>query len=167
MQVGLQAMFTSFGIGCKFSRARAKTLDSNGLRPQLLDSITIGDGHYGPTVTRLVEKSLVKSADGGLVPFKDFEWTTDADATEEDGAEFQTVGKTDVYYELIDVDALMLLGSARQDEAGRPQQFSKDAKLLKKRKSQLTNLCNMIAASEAGGVLQVHQLLPSLLCMFS
>lgn len=116
MQVGLQAMFTSFGIGCKFSRARAKTLDSNGSRPQLLDSIKIGDGHYGPTVTRLVEKSLVKSADGGLVPFKKFEWTTDADATEQDEAEFQTVGKTDLYEELIDVDALMLLRSARQDE---------------------------------------------------
>ena len=156
MQVGLQAMFTSFGIGCKFSRSRAKTLDSNGLRPQLLDSITIGDGHYGPTVTRLVEKSLVKSADGGLVPFKKFEWTTDADATEQDEAEFQTVGKTDIYKELIDVDALMLLRSARQDEVDRLQQFSKDAELLKKRKAQLTNLCNMIAAAEAGGVLQVQ-----------
>ena len=67
MQIGLQAMFNSFGIGCKFSRSRANKPNSNGTRPRLLDSITIGDDNYGPTVTRLVEKSLVKSADDGLV----------------------------------------------------------------------------------------------------
>ena len=152
LQKGLEGLFQSYGINCKFERKQVTRRNAQDNRPRVLHSITVGGEN---DTTELVGMSLVK-CDDYWIPFKDFQWPEEEEE-ELELVQFETIDAQGEHEELIDLAALLEIRNDLQTTVDRlgQEETRRDAasetariKNLKKQKGKLTNLVNMILAVE-------------------
>jgi len=157
LQKGLEALFQSYGINCKFERIRSTVRNDQDIRPRVLHSMTIGGDNNteNNATTELVAMSLVKG-DDHWIPFTSFQWPEDEEE-EEELVQFETIGAQGEYEELVDLAALLEIQSDLRTTVVRLEQeqplrdaAAETARIenLKKQKGKLTNLGNMTMAVE-------------------
>ena len=121
LQKGLEALFQSYGINCKFERIRSTVRNDQDSRPRVLHSITIGGDNNteNNATTELVAMSLVK-CDDHWIPFKSFQWPEDEEELEL--VQFETIDAQGEYEELVDLAALLEIQSDLQTTVDRLEQ---------------------------------------------